>query len=179
MGPALGQCWLPAISASLGLGRQDPACDHGHVGEQAACRAVELASCRENAGGAPISCQDCVLANTPASSSAQRPVNPSLEAAAAAEKPLIENGDSASSGIGVMTRERWQSLANALVALGMLKQAPENRFSRGARWSAWRAAGRSARRAMAILAPEGGRRRGFLGGGDAARCHADGMTGRR
>jgi hypothetical protein len=128
MGPALGQCWLPAISASLGLGRQDPACDHGHVGEQAACRAVELASCRENAGGAPISCQDCVLANTPASSSAQRPVNPSLEAAAAAEKPLIENGDSASSGIGVMTRERWQSLANALVALGMLKQAPEIDF---------------------------------------------------
>jgi hypothetical protein len=128
MGPALGQCWLPAISASLGLGLQDPACDHGHVGEQSACRAVELASCRENAGGAPIRRQDCVLANTPASSSAQRPVNPSLEAAAAAEKPLIENGDSVSSGIGVMTRERWQSLANALVALGMLKQAPEIDF---------------------------------------------------
>jgi hypothetical protein len=130
------------------------------------------------AGGAPIRCQDCVLANTPAGSSAQRPVNPSLEAAAAAQKPLIENGDAASSGIGVMTRERWQSLANELVVLGMLKQAPEIDFlvalarvpgeplgdPRDVPWRSWHP-----KVGAAVV----------LGGGDAARCHDDGMTGGR
>jgi NitT/TauT family transport system substrate-binding protein len=51
-----------------------------------------------------------------------------LEAAAAAQKPLIEGGDAASQGVGAMTSDRWQSLATELVALGLLKQAPEVDF---------------------------------------------------
>jgi NitT/TauT family transport system substrate-binding protein len=51
-----------------------------------------------------------------------------LQAAAAAQKPLIEGGDAASRGIGVMTEERWRSLATELAALGVLKQSPDIDF---------------------------------------------------
>jgi NitT/TauT family transport system substrate-binding protein len=56
-----------------------------------------------------------------------------FQAAAAAQKPLIEGGDAASSGVGTMTKERWQSLATELVALGLLKSAPEIDFLVSAR----------------------------------------------
>jgi NitT/TauT family transport system substrate-binding protein len=51
-----------------------------------------------------------------------------LQAAAAAQKPLIEGGDAGSGGIGVMTKERWQALATELTGLSVLKQLPEIDF---------------------------------------------------
>jgi NitT/TauT family transport system substrate-binding protein len=45
-------------------------------------------------------------------------------AAAAMQKPLIENADTAKSGLGSMTRERWEKLGTQLVELGVVPKAP-------------------------------------------------------
>jgi NitT/TauT family transport system substrate-binding protein len=44
--------------------------------------------------------------------------------AAAAQKPLIETEETKKNGLGTMTKERWQALAQQLVDLGVLKTAP-------------------------------------------------------
>jgi NitT/TauT family transport system substrate-binding protein len=54
-------------------------------------------------------------------------LNPSLtpdtlEAAAAAEKPLIVGGDAVELGLGAMTRVRWEQLASTLLSLKLLEQ---------------------------------------------------------
>ncbi len=46
-----------------------------------------------------------------------------FSAAAAAQKPLIEGGDAAK-GVGVMTKERWATLAKQLTELGVLSKEP-------------------------------------------------------
>jgi len=48
--------------------------------------------------------------------------------AAAAQKPLIEGGDAATKGIGVMTNERWSTLADQLLSIGVLKKKAEIDF---------------------------------------------------
>jgi NitT/TauT family transport system substrate-binding protein len=47
-----------------------------------------------------------------------------LDAAAAAERPLIEGGDAVKLGVGAMTRERWESLAKQLQALKLIEAVP-------------------------------------------------------
>jgi NitT/TauT family transport system substrate-binding protein len=49
-------------------------------------------------------------------------------AAAAAQKPLIEGGDAAQKGVGVMTKERWETLGKQLADLGVLPKAPDVDF---------------------------------------------------
>jgi NitT/TauT family transport system substrate-binding protein len=43
---------------------------------------------------------------------------------AAAQKPLIETDETRKSGLGVMTRERWQTLAQQLTDLKVIEKAP-------------------------------------------------------
>jgi NitT/TauT family transport system substrate-binding protein len=43
---------------------------------------------------------------------------------AAAQKPLIENDETRKAGLGVMTRERWQTLAQQLADLKVIEKAP-------------------------------------------------------
>lgn len=45
-------------------------------------------------------------------------------AAAEAQKPLIENEETAKSGLGVMTEARWATLATQLTDLGVIAKAP-------------------------------------------------------
>jgi NitT/TauT family transport system substrate-binding protein len=44
--------------------------------------------------------------------------------AAAAQKPLIETEEAKQAGLGTMTKDRWQALAQQLLDLGVLKTAP-------------------------------------------------------
>ncbi|WP_437730794.1 ABC transporter substrate-binding protein [Sorangium sp. So ce1335] len=45
-------------------------------------------------------------------------------AAAEAQRPLIETAEVKEKGLGVMTRERWETLAKQLVDLGVLEKSP-------------------------------------------------------
>ncbi len=45
-------------------------------------------------------------------------------AAAEAQRPLIETPETKEKGLGVMTSERWETLAKQLVDLGVLQKAP-------------------------------------------------------
>jgi NitT/TauT family transport system substrate-binding protein len=56
-------------------------------------------------------------------------LNPSMSLAgftesAAAQKPLIENGETSRNGLGSMSRERWQTLITQLKDLGDIQQVP-------------------------------------------------------
>lgn len=45
-------------------------------------------------------------------------------AAADAQRPLIENADTKAKGLGAMTKERWETLTQQLVELGIVDKAP-------------------------------------------------------
>jgi NitT/TauT family transport system substrate-binding protein len=45
-------------------------------------------------------------------------------AAAEAQKVLIETADTKAKGLGTMTKERWETLANQLVDLKIIDKAP-------------------------------------------------------
>lgn len=45
-------------------------------------------------------------------------------AASQAQKPLIENEETKSKGLGTMSRERWETLGKQLVELGLIDKAP-------------------------------------------------------
>lgn len=45
-------------------------------------------------------------------------------AVAEAQKPLIENEETRAKGLGIMSRERWETLSRQLVELGVIEQAP-------------------------------------------------------
>ncbi len=47
-----------------------------------------------------------------------------FRAAAEAQRPLIENDETAKSGLGVMTEARWSTLATQLTELGVVPKAP-------------------------------------------------------
>jgi NitT/TauT family transport system substrate-binding protein len=58
-----------------------------------------------------------------------RTINRTMDArtfadSAAAQKPLIETGDALRSGLGVMTAERWRTLAQQLTDLKVIEKAP-------------------------------------------------------
>ena len=62
-------------------------------------------------------------------------MNPSMDAAtfaevAEAQKPFIENDDTANAGLGTMTRERWEKLIGQLNGLGDIPQpiSPDDCF---------------------------------------------------
>jgi NitT/TauT family transport system substrate-binding protein len=46
-------------------------------------------------------------------------------AAAEAQKPLIETEETKKSGLGAMSRERWETLGKQLAELGIVKEAPK------------------------------------------------------
>jgi NitT/TauT family transport system substrate-binding protein len=48
-----------------------------------------------------------------------------LQAAADAQKPLIENETTKAAGLGVMSRERWDTLSKQLADLKMIERTPE------------------------------------------------------
>ncbi|WP_437574099.1 ABC transporter substrate-binding protein [Sorangium sp. So ce887] len=57
------------------------------------------------------------------------PLNTAMDAetfvaAAEAQRPLIETPETREKGLGVMTRERWETLAKQLVDLGVLEKVP-------------------------------------------------------
>ncbi|MEO5922557.1 MAG: ABC transporter substrate-binding protein [Bryobacteraceae bacterium] len=63
------------------------------------------------------------LANAKPTNDKMREMNPSMDAAtfaevAEAQKPFIENDDTANAGLGSMTRERWEKLIGQLNGLG-------------------------------------------------------------
>jgi NitT/TauT family transport system substrate-binding protein len=69
------------------------------------------------------------LADPAATNALMQKLNPAMDAAtfqaaADAQKPLIEGGDAATKGLGAMTQERWQALAEQLTSLDVLKAAP-------------------------------------------------------
>jgi NitT/TauT family transport system substrate-binding protein len=49
---------------------------------------------------------------------------PTFAAAAAAQRPLIENEEAKKKGLGAMSRERWETLGKQLVELGVIEKAP-------------------------------------------------------
>jgi NitT/TauT family transport system substrate-binding protein len=49
---------------------------------------------------------------------------PTLEAAAEAQKPLVETEATKRDGLGTMTAERWETLARQLADLKMIESAP-------------------------------------------------------
>ena len=56
-------------------------------------------------------------------------LNPTMDAetfaaAAEAQKPLIGTADTASRGLGSMSRQRWETLTKQLVELGVIQAAP-------------------------------------------------------
>ena len=56
-------------------------------------------------------------------------LNPSMDAetfiaAAAAQKPLIENEETKQRGLGAMSRDRWETLGKQLASLGIVDRAP-------------------------------------------------------
>ncbi len=69
------------------------------------------------------------LASPAATNAVLEKLNPSMEAdlcdaAAAAERPLTESDDVRAHGVGAMTKERWVTLGNQLVDLGVIDRAP-------------------------------------------------------
>lgn len=69
------------------------------------------------------------LDNPAPSNSVMAKLNTSMDAdtfiaAAAAQKPLIENDETRAKGLGTMSRERWETLGKQLVDLGIINKAP-------------------------------------------------------
>src|SRR5262249_53221980 len=65
------------------------------------------------------------LANPGLANDVMRKLNPTMDAApfdaaVDAERPLILGGDAAQLGLGAMTRERWETLANQLAEIGLV-----------------------------------------------------------
>jgi NitT/TauT family transport system substrate-binding protein len=65
---------------------------------------------------------EAYLANPEPTNDVMRQLNPTMDAAtftasAAAQKPLIETDDTRRNGVGSMTAERWQTLADQLLAM--------------------------------------------------------------
>lgn len=68
------------------------------------------------------------LANPTPTNEKMRQLNPSMDAAtfsevAEAQKPFIENDDTANAGLGSMTKERWEKLIGQLQGLGDIPEA--------------------------------------------------------
>lgn len=80
-----------------------------------------VAACREG--------WQAYLGDPAPTNAAMQKLNPGMDAAtfvasAEAQKPLIETEQTRAHGLGSMTRERWQTLAQQLVDLGVIKNAP-------------------------------------------------------
>jgi NitT/TauT family transport system substrate-binding protein len=69
------------------------------------------------------------LTDPTAANSEMGKINKTMDAqtfteAAEAQKPLIQNNDTATNGLGSMTKERWESLGKQLVELKLVDKAP-------------------------------------------------------
>ncbi|UQA58926.1 ABC transporter substrate-binding protein [Polyangium aurulentum] len=70
------------------------------------------------------------LADPKPANAAMAKINPTMDAetfaaASEAQRPFIETDETKTKGLGLMSRERWETLGNQLADLGLVKEAPK------------------------------------------------------